>query len=830
MKQKKDDRRSQVIWGLAAFLLPALLFFIVLWQMGFYPFGEKSMLIMDMRDQYVAFFASLRDALFGDDSLFFSWSRSMGGNYWGILTYYIASPLSFITLFFSVENMPVAIELLTILKIGLCGVSFFIFSSYLAEREDGSLPKGIIRPFLVLLSFCYAFMSYNMVYSLSLMWLDGVILLPVILLGIEKLLDGKKGLIYLLALTMLLISNYYTGYMVGLYTGMYMLFRVITSMKKEAWKDGLFKLLRFTLLSLLSIGIAAPVIFGSWKDLTQGKLSAGGTGYSLDLSQTNFESLGDLLGKYTNGNYDSITNSGLPAIYCGYAVLALVIVFFVMRAIRLREKIGMFVILAILCLSLYYTSLDTAWHGFQVPNWFPYRYAFLLGFTFVYMACRAFLSLPVNKKRVPVAGRPGRKDTRDRKNRQMLVAAAFLLLAATSVEMSVNAFGLLKGLDGEFGYVKMADYRAFVDKTKPLVDDVKKDGSFYRINQGYEFSKNDAMLLGYHGMTHYSSTFNAAINSLTPRLGISQGYFWNSGYGSNAMLDSLFAVKYILADKRVPSSYTKKNDSPGGASSYENPFALSIAYASSAKEMSPNLSDSSPFVNQNRLMQTLAGTDDAYFTNMNYNLSQNGNVFQYKLTAGSENPLYLYMRAQGTYYANVFVNDAFVGNYFTNETNGTLFLGNFKQGESVSVRVEASSDENVNLYYSEISELHMEILAPALEKLKKNGMQIENQAGGNLSGKVTVPDGQVLMTSIPYDEGWSVWIDGEKAEAEPFAGTFLAVKCPAGEHGIRLSYMSPGVFSGILVGILSLIMALLYFFLDKIVQAVKSRLAPEAMR
>lgn len=817
MKDMVKNKSWLICLG-AAFVLPAVLFVAVLWSGEFYPFGEKTMLIMDMRDQYVAFFTSLRDALFGDDSLFYSWSRSMGGNYWGIFTYYVSSPLSFITLFFSVENMPVAIEVLTVLKIGLCGLSFFIYGGYLAKRRAELFSQVRMPILLLILSVCYAFMSYNMVYSLSLMWLDGVILLPLILLGVEKILDGKKGVLYFIVLSMLLISNYYTGYMVGLYTGMYMLFRILTTITKETWKDSLWKVLRFAVLSLLSIGTAAPVIFGSWKDLTQGKLAAGGSSYSLDFSLTNFSSIGDLIGKYTNSNYDSITNSGLPAIYCGYVVLAFVIVFFLLRKIRLREKIGMIVIIGILSASLYYTSLDMAWHGFQIPNWFPYRYAFLFSFTLIYMACRALTMLP-EKTRIP---------EKWKKPAEITVAAALLIF--TTVEMDMNAVNLLAGLDGEFAYVPVSRYEEIVDRTKPLVDEIKEqDDSLYRINQGYEFSKNDAMLFGYHGMTHYSSTFNAAVNSLTPRLGISQGYFWNSGYGSNAMLDSLFAVKYIFADKNVPASYTKLIESEKGTAAYENPSALSIAYASTPATMSPDITDYSPFVNQNRFLQAIAGTQDNYFSPLEYRFSQNG-YWNYEFTADSDNPVYLYMRAEGTSYANVFVNDAFVGNYFSNETNGTLFLGNFSQGENVNVRVEAGEGEVVNLLYSEISELHMELLSPVLESLGQNGMQVTRHKGGSLSGKISMAEGQKIMTSIPYDEGWSVWIDGEKAETEMFADTFMAVKCPAGEHEVRFSYTSPGVTAGFVVSIISILIALLYFCSERLFQALKSKFAPEAMR
>lgn len=92
------------------------------------------MLIMDMRDQNVEFLASLRSMIHGDNSLFFSWARSMGGNYMGVFAFYISSPLSFLTLLFPVSKMPVAIEIITVLKIGLCSLTFVIYANYLLPK------------------------------------------------------------------------------------------------------------------------------------------------------------------------------------------------------------------------------------------------------------------------------------------------------------------------------------------------------------------------------------------------------------------------------------------------------------------------------------------------------------------------------------------------------------------------------------------------------------------------------------------------------------------------------------------------------------------------
>ncbi len=166
-----------------AFLLPAFLLLAMFSALGFYPFGEKALLIMDMNDQYIHFFASLKDLVSGDNSLFFSWSKAMGQNYIGLFAYYLASPLSFLTLFFGNEILPLGIFVLTVLKISLCGLTF---SVYLSQAFDEN------RTFKLFFTTCYALMSYNLVYSLSLMWLDAVIYLPIILLGIESIIKGKK--------------------------------------------------------------------------------------------------------------------------------------------------------------------------------------------------------------------------------------------------------------------------------------------------------------------------------------------------------------------------------------------------------------------------------------------------------------------------------------------------------------------------------------------------------------------------------------------------------------------------------------------------------------
>ena len=57
---------------------------------GFAPFGEKTLLTVDMNGQYVAFFSQLRSILLGKDDLLYTFGKALGGDMIGLFAYYIA--------------------------------------------------------------------------------------------------------------------------------------------------------------------------------------------------------------------------------------------------------------------------------------------------------------------------------------------------------------------------------------------------------------------------------------------------------------------------------------------------------------------------------------------------------------------------------------------------------------------------------------------------------------------------------------------------------------------------------------------------------------------
>ena len=779
---------------LSAFILAEIIMVCILKAEGFYPFGTKSMLVMDMQNQNVEFLASLRSVFKGESSFFFSWSRSMGGNFIGVFAFYIASPLSFLTLLFPVSKMPVAIEVITVLKIGLCSMTFSMYAKYLSEKYHGKLEFSVLIP-----AVCYAFMSYTMAYSLSIMWLDGVIMLPMVLMGLEKIFDGKKGIWYVVCLTLIFYSNYYVGYMIGIFTGIYFVIRICSEYAKDNIKEIVSCLRRFVLCTVFSIAMAMPLLICVVKDLFSGKLSEGYTGYEPD-AKTNFV-FKMFFTKFLHGKYDSITNTGLPSIYCGVLMLGLAVVFLLLRQIKWREKIGFVLTLCLLTISFYIIKLDKVWHGFQYPNWFPYRYAFLFSFVIVYMALRAMVVLSTEK-------------WTEKLKQPVIYIITGVLIIGVSVDMGSNGAVILEGLDKEFGYGSMEEYDQFIQKTQPLVDSIKKsDSGLYRINQKYEYSKNDALLLGYNGMTHYSSAFNANINSLTPRLGLGQGYFWSSGYGTTPLMDSLFGCKYTIHDKAMPQCYkTLKNTALGGIS-YKNTMSLPLLYAVKDECVAGDLNQQSVFTNQTSYLSGILGEEKNLFVNCGYTVSQEStSTWSYSAVAAIDGPMYIYMQSNASY-ADVYVNGISFGSYFTGETKGTLYLGDFKQGDTVYIQVASYNDGTTYTpAYTDIVQLDTVGLEETMTSLQKGGIKIQSKRGGNIKGTITLQEDQKeIMTSIPYDEGWTIRVDGKKVNYTKYADTFIQFSCDPGKHKITMHYVSPGFYPGLVIGLFGLFLSLIYF-------------------
>lgn len=197
-----------------SFLIPVIVVLVIFAGAGIIPFGNNSIVHGDMNNQYIQLFAYLKQNLNSPMNMIYNYSGTLGGGFFGVLTYYLMNPLNLLVYFFSIGDIPIFLEVLTIMKIGLASCTMYIFFTY---SEIFNFKNIVVDETIkISLATSYALMTYVFNYKECLMWLDGIILLPIVTLGLEKLILKRNIKIYIVGMVIAVICNYYFGVIIGL--------------------------------------------------------------------------------------------------------------------------------------------------------------------------------------------------------------------------------------------------------------------------------------------------------------------------------------------------------------------------------------------------------------------------------------------------------------------------------------------------------------------------------------------------------------------------------------------------------------------------------------
>lgn len=381
-------QKSNLWFCIPAFIIPFLLTLISYIFFDVYPFGERSVLTLDLNGQYIYYFESLRDSFWGDGSPFYSWSRNLSGGFMGIIGYYLASPFTLIVMLLPRKMIIESVMIMQMCKVGAAGAAFCVY----AQRSKKLAPLQS-----VVFSTMYAMMSYVVIQLIDPMWIDGPIFLPLIILGLEYLVDDGRKINYIIPLAIMFVANFYIGFMVAifvaLYFGYYMFFGTDRKFKNTGEYVRTFGVMALSTLVVLML--SAFMILPVYNALALGKFDFSEPDYSFKTMFNPFELVPSLLpNQYYSVNVDEGTlYYGRPEIYCGVLTFVLLPLYFMNKKIKRNKKVGNGIFLIIMCMCMYIKPLNMMWHGGQDPNWLPYRYSFLISFLLVAMAAEVFAHL-----------------------------------------------------------------------------------------------------------------------------------------------------------------------------------------------------------------------------------------------------------------------------------------------------------------------------------------------------------------------------------------------------------------------------------------------------
>lgn len=630
---------------LLSFFIPLLLMTGYFASRHMFPFGHSSLLTVDLGQQYIDFFAFYRDTLLHHPSqVLYSFSKAIGGDMFGVWAYYLFSPFNLILLLTPGKWLTAGIMAMTVLKYGCAGLSF----AWLLKKTDTA--RGFYIPALAV---SYALMGWMIANQLNLIWLDAVILLPLIILMIERLFQGASYLGYSLWLAAALIINYYMSYMICLFLILYMLWALARHF--DSWRQTGRIVGKFITGSLLGASAAAAVLLPTFYALTQSKAQYTVTKIHWRLEYNPLKMLSKLVvGSF---NFDQMP-SGFPNIFVGSLVLVAFLLYFCLRRIRLRERFAALIVTAILILSLCYEPLDLLWHGMQFPIWYPYRFSFVVCFWIVWLGAISLKQLP--RLRLPAGvslallfGLGLYYVANNLKHFNYLNTTAvrlsllfsllalillafkanpspllpFTLLLLVVVEMGTNAILSLN----QISYVTQSDYADYTAVLKKAVNQVKTHTTptdFYRLEKTFMRTKNDAMEANYNSASHFSSTFESKIPNFMGQIGQPAGDGFIAYANGTLFSDAFLGVKYYLArnpdwlepanrnnNPLLPPLTTKPDlkyydqfDQTQEVRAYQNPYALSLGFAASRNILKKQTNTSYPLVYQSNVLNALMGS------------------------------------------------------------------------------------------------------------------------------------------------------------------------------------------------------------------------------
>ncbi len=815
-----ENRGTQRAVLLLSFGLPVLIMLVLFGINGIYPFGDRSFLFSDMYHQYMPFFSELLHKVRGGESLHFSYQVGIGSNFLALYVYYLASPFHVFALLVPEAYLMEFMSYLTVLKLGLCGLTACIY----LRRHFGTKNFGV-----VFFACFYALSGYTAAYNYNIMWVDCIVLAPLVVLGLERLVkEGRCGL-YCVTLALSIFTNYYISIMICIFLVLYFALLLVTD-RRRLRSIGLF-----VLYSLLAGGMAAMLLIPEVCAILQ-----------TDFGDMNFpkkvESYFSVLDMLARHCMCVTTERGLdhwPNIYCGSAVLVMVPMYVMNRHISIREKFCRLALAGFLLLGFSTNLLDFIWHGLNYPDSLPARQSFLYILLVLTMCCDAYLHMKEEDPRHILYGCVGagifflfcekfieHEDFelgvkiltlcfalaygillymyRTRENREILWRTGIIAMALVVAETAVNTFNTSVGTTSRSAYLgQQADYLALYESTREWEDSV------YRLEKFTRKTKNDGTLTGYPTASVFSSTLNSYVMDLYKRLGMRHSKVYYGFDGATGFTSALLNVNYMFgeSEKYENELYTLL-DKSGDIYLYACEATLPFGYVAPVGYDLPEGYDFQGLKLQNQMVKEL-GVDGTLFTRKNREAAGD----DIRFTPEEGGIYYAILTASGTRKVACIGGSTETAEYNDLKQGSILYLGYLEKGQTVTLTNNDEKDETPKIS-ADVYRMDPGVLRDALELLSATHLEQVQWESDRLSGSIEMETAGRLILSIPYEAGWDIRINGEEAKGVLFGGCLMAFDLEPGRYSLELHYVPQGAGAGLVVSAGSILLFVLLMWLS----------------
>lgn len=817
------------------------------------PFGTNSLLCVDFYHQYGPMLAEFYDRIRSCEGLVYSFNMASGLPIFRNFLNYLSSPFNIIMFLFPRNLLITSYSYI----IGLKAVASSVTMVYYLSRKFNT--KSLL---LIPMGIMYAFSAYFSAYYWNIMWLDGMVFLPIITLGIENIINKKKWKLYTFSLALMLLANYFIGYMICIYSVVYFIFYNLYKTKfsiknwKIVTKESITKCLIFGGASLLAGMLGAFLLL----PMASSMASISATGGTFPTSQYyDFEVI-DYLKSHLTGvsttvfASDDITS---PNISCGILSIALLFIYLINLDIPIKNKLCYLAVLGFFIFAFFNPGLDYILHAFHVPNDLPYRYSFLYSFVLVVISTYGLLN--IKKLKYPLvfisyalimvilayisqddwAGASTNMIYINMiiltlyfvfysaytyiKSMNYLFYSAFIIVAAIDVIVSINYNWDITQVLSTF----YSDYEA----TEELLDYTKDydDELFYRIENTTMMTLNDGSWYDYYGLTTFSSMAYESMAILQHNLGI-PGNEINSYYyvQTTPIYDLMFDIKYFIGESNDLNRYVPLKTIEETVNQFQYNVGLMFGVNKDIKNWDFTTGD--PFTIQNDFISKTTGIQNVLTetTLLNTEELYNDNntvILKYSFENPNDN-LYFYTEDYGIDYfiigdALYYNNDSYETTTSYNEELTYSYLEDYDEKKIINI---SSGEETVDIYVAynsfypdsiKVYNINHDLFEGAYNKLNSYKLDMTEFHESMISGNITLEDDMTVYTSIPYDEGWTVFVDDELVSTYKVGDSLLAFDADKGTHKITLRYNIPHFAEGLTITSIGIVFLLINKFHGK---------------
>ena len=561
------------------------------------------------------------------------------------------------------------------------------------------------------------------------------------------------------------------------------------------------------------------------------------------------------------------TMEGLPNIFCGFITAIMALVYLFCKRIPRRERFFTVLLLLLFANSFLFRILDFLWHGMHFPNMLPFRFSFLWSFTVIFMAFRAYtqlehlsrwraalLVIPVTLLLYCVISAAPKRVAMASTGVALFALAILLLYSFRHIKkelfvLSLCACMLLESLGctilgvNKIGFTGATYYPTEKVDSAAMVDTVhwlEEDSvDLWRAEVAMKQTLNDGTLLGYNGISVFSSAANSRISAFLQSLGMASSVASNRYVYQEAdpFTNLLLGLKYLIDrnDRNVNPRYFREVDSQGRVRLLQNKAYLTLGFLvdDDALEYDASQNTGSPYERLNRLFRLMTGFEEPLFQPLSAErveavgsaelTSKSSVSFQIKGSCDENNYAevayvmpedgMLCVYSKGTATQDVIYWHNGEREYTWSDSYGyNRCMGSFSAGEEVSLHFRAKADKTGSVTYS-AAIFNTELFDQAYELLSQRSMIPMLVTDTRVEGAIAVEEPGLLYLSIPYDNGWTMTVDGEPVKITPVGDAMIAVHLEPGVHAVALDYETPGFSLGLKISIISLAVFLVFVIL-----------------